>query len=75
MALSSDQKKFYDNALKVTREELLDFDNQIEAELAKVKDTIAELQDAKKASLQMHEAACRRLGVPNEFAEEESGES
>lgn len=70
MALTEKQKKFYEDALKQTREEIKEIDAQIEAELAKVKERLAELQEAKKAALQMHAAACLRLGVKNEFEEE-----
>ncbi len=48
-----------------------DLDRQIEEELAKVKDRLAELQNAKKASRQMYDAACMRLGIANDLAEEE----
>lgn len=70
MSLSDKQKKFYQDALSQTREEIKDIDSQIEEELAKVKDRLASLQEAKKAALQMHSAACMRLGVNNEFEEE-----
>ena len=47
----------------------------IEEELAKVKDRLAELQNAKKASRQMYDAACMRLGVPNDLEAEEARDS
>jgi len=71
MSLTEDQRKFYENTLNVTREEIEELDNQIEAELAKVKDRLAELQAAKKAARQMYDAACLRLGIPNEMEGEE----
>lgn len=43
----------------------------IEEELAKVKDRLAELQNAKKASRQMYDAACMRLGLPNDLEAKE----
>lgn len=70
MALNDKQKKFYQDAFQQTKDEIKDIDSQIEAELAKVKERLAELQEAKKAALQMHAAACMRLGVKNEFEEE-----
>jgi hypothetical protein len=75
MTLSEEQRRFYENTLAVTRQEIEDLDNQIEAELAKVKDRLAELQSAKKASRQMYDAACLRLGVPNDLEAEEEGEA
>lgn len=71
MTLTDKQKKFYQDALEETKKEIKDLDNQIEEELAKVKERLNQLQEAKKAALQMHAAACMRLGVPNDFEEEE----
>jgi hypothetical protein len=71
MALTEQQRKFYENTLSVTKGEISDLDRMIEEELAKVKDRLAELQNAKKAARQMYDAACLRLGVPNDLAEEE----
>ncbi len=72
--LNDQQRKFYENTLQVTRQEVLDLKEEIEKELAKVKDRIAELQNAINASKQMYAAACSRLGVPNDLEEEEGGE-
>lgn len=74
MSLTDEQKAFYENTLTVTRQEIEELDEAIERELAKVKDTLAELQAAKKAARQMYDAACQRLGVPNELADEEGEE-
>lgn len=72
--LTDEQRKFYENTLVVTKQEIVDLDRQIEAELAKVKDRLSELQNAKKAARQMYDAACLRLGLPNELEEEEEEE-
>ncbi len=72
--LNDQQRKFYENTLQVTRQEVLDLKEEIEKELAKVKDRIAELQNAINASKQMYAAACSRLGVPNDLEEEEGAE-
>ena len=69
MTLSEDTRKFYEQSLQVTKQEVEDLDGQIAAELAKVKDRLTELQKAKKATLQMYAAACARLGVPNDLAD------
>lgn len=68
--MSDKQKKFYEDAHRQTKEEIKEIDSQIEDELAKVKERLAQLQEAKKAALQMHAATCMRLGVKNEFEEE-----
>jgi len=73
--LTDQQRKFYEGTLEVTRQEISDLKDQIEEELSKVKDRIADLQGALAASKQMYEAACNRLGIPNDLDDEESDES
>ncbi len=74
MALTDQQRSFYENTVSVTQTEIADLDRQIEEELAKVKDRLAELQSDKKAARAMYDAACKRLGIPNELEEEEDAE-
>ena len=71
--LTDAQKKFYEEALNTTKQEIQELENQIQEELAKVKQKIADLQAAQKAARQMYDAACQRLGIPNDL-EEEGGE-
>jgi hypothetical protein len=75
MSLSDQQRRFYENTLAVMTQEMEELDRQIEEELAKVKDRLAELQSAKKASRQMYDAACLRLGIANDLETEESQDS
>lgn len=76
MSLNDNQRKFYENIHSTTRQEMEELDRMIEEELAKVKDRLAELQNAKKAARQMYDAACMRLGIPNDLdAEEQAGEA
>ena len=76
MAVITDQqRRFYETTLQVTKQEISDLKDGIEEELAKVKDRIAELQNAINASKQMYAAACSRLGVANDMDEDEGGES
>ena len=70
--LTDDQRSFYEDARERTKSEIEDFQGRIDAELAKVKEKIADLQNGVKAARQMYEAACLMLGEPNEFDEEES---
>ena len=72
--LTDQQRKFYETTLEITRAEISELKDQIEEELSKVKDRIAELQTAINASKQMYAAACARLGVPNDLDDEEGGE-
>lgn len=75
MSLSDQQRQFYENTLNIVKGEIDELDRQIEEELAKVKDRLAELQNAKKASRQMYDAACLRLGVPNELEGDDDDDS
>jgi butyrate kinase len=70
--LTEQQRKFYEETLKVTKQEIADLENQIQEELQRVKQRIAELQAAQKAARQMYDAACQRLGIPNDLEESQS---
>lgn len=72
MSLTPDQKKFYENTLQVTKKEIAELEELIQQELAKVKDRLAELQNAQKAARQMYDAACMRLGIANDLEEAEA---
>jgi signal transduction histidine kinase len=71
-SLSDSQKKFYEEALQQTKKEIQEIEGQIQEELAKVKQKIADLQSGQKAARQMYDAACQRLGIPNDLEEEQS---
>jgi ElaB/YqjD/DUF883 family membrane-anchored ribosome-binding protein len=73
--ITDQQRKFYETTLQVTKQEISDLKDQIEEELAKVKDRIAELQNAINASKQMYAAACSRLAIHNDMEDDEAGES
>lgn len=72
MTLSDAQKKFYEDVLKQTKIEIEELENSIQEELAAVKQKIADLQGGQKAARQMYDAACLRLGIPNDLEEESS---
>lgn len=71
MSLTDQQRQFYENTRNVTKSEIDELDRQIEEELAKVKDRLAELQSAKKAARQMYDASCLRLGLPNDLEDQD----
>jgi hypothetical protein len=75
MSLTDQQRKSYEHTLELAKQDMEELDRLIEEELAKVKDRLAELQNAKKASRQMYDAACMRLGVPNDLEAEEGRSS
>ena len=71
--LTDSQKKFYEEALKQTKVEIQELESQIQEELSRVKQKIADLQAGQKAARQMYDAACLRLGIPNDLEAEEEG--
>jgi hypothetical protein len=71
MNLSDEQRKFYENTLKVTRMEIDEMEAKIQEELSRVKERLADLQNAQKAARQMYAAACSRLGLPNDMEDSE----
>jgi hypothetical protein len=73
MGLSKDQTELYERTLEMTRRQIADLNAQIEEELARVKERLAELQNAKNAALQVYDGACKMLGVENELDKEEEG--
>jgi hypothetical protein len=70
--LTESQKKFYEEALQQTKAEVQDLEGLIQVELGKVKEKIADLQNAQKAARQMYDAACQRLGIPNDLESDDA---
>ena len=71
MALSKEQAQFYQQMLDMTRKQIGDLNAQIEEELAKVKERLAELQNSKNAAKQIYDGACKILGVENDLEKED----
>jgi hypothetical protein len=61
--LTEQQKQKYEVTRQMAKEELEVLDKEISAELARVKDKLLELQQAKKAVKQIHDGACARMGI------------
>ncbi len=61
--LTEQQKQKFENARQMAKEELEQLDREINAELAKVKERLLELQQAKKAVKQIYDGACARMGI------------
>ena len=61
--LTEQQKQKYDVTRQMAKEELEQLDKEINAELARAKERLLELQQAKKAVKQIYDGACARLGI------------
>ncbi len=72
MSLSQEQDGFYRQMLAVTRRQLDDLNEQIEDELAKVRDRLSMLQNQKEAAKQIYDGACRMLGIENDLEQVEA---
>jgi ElaB/YqjD/DUF883 family membrane-anchored ribosome-binding protein len=72
MALSKEQTEFFQTTLDMTKKQIGELNGQIEEELSKVKERLAELQNAKNAAKQIYDGACKILGVENDLDEEDA---
>ena len=61
--LTEQQKQKFEMTRQMAKEELEQLDKEISTELAKVKDKLLELQQAKKAVKQIYDGACSRMGI------------
>ena len=71
--LGDDNRTFFESTLKEAKKQIEIIDAKIEEELARVKETINQLQEQKKAVRQIYDGASVMLGVKNEFDEEDEG--
>ncbi len=62
--LTEEQKKRYEDTLGLAREELEHLDKELVAEVARAKQRLHDLQEAKKAVRLIYDGACARLGLP-----------
>ena len=61
--LTEQQKHKFEVTRQMAKEEMEALDREISSELAKVKDKLLELQQAKKAVKQIYDGACARMGI------------
>ena len=59
----------------MTRKQIDDLNAQIEEELAKVKERLAELQAKKNAAKQIYDGACKILGIENDLEKADEPEA
>ena len=61
--LTDIQRQKFDTARQMAKEELDQLDREINNELARVKERLLELQQAKRAVKQIYDGACARMGI------------
>jgi ElaB/YqjD/DUF883 family membrane-anchored ribosome-binding protein len=67
MSLTDEQAQFYRQTLEMAKKGIEELNVQIEEELAKVKDRLADLQAKKNAAKQIYDGACKILGIENDL--------
>ncbi len=75
MSLTDEQALFYRQTLDITKKSIEELNAQIEEELAKVKDRLADLQAKKNAAKQIYDGACKILGVENDLEKTDEPEA
>jgi len=75
MSLTDEQSQFYRQTLEMTKKGIEELNVQIEEELAKVKDRLADLQAKKNAAKQIYDGACKILGIENDLDKSEEAEA
>jgi hypothetical protein len=65
--LNDDQKRRYEETLELARQELDQLDRELAAEIARAKERLQELQEAKKAVKLIYDGACARLGEKSDL--------
>ena len=73
MPLSEEADRTYRRTLEVAQRQLEEIDEQIERELAMVRERLADLQEKRRAALQMYDAACTMLGIESGPRSDEEG--
>lgn len=71
MALSKDQEEIYKKAMEAAKKELDSVDENMQEEIQKARQRLAELQDSKKQLRQVYEGTAQLLGLEIEPEEDE----
>jgi hypothetical protein len=72
--IGEENRTFFENTLEEAKKQIEIIDAKIEEELARVKETINQLQEDKKALRQIYDGAALMLGTKNEFEGEDEAE-
>jgi vacuolar-type H+-ATPase subunit I/STV1 len=71
ITMDENRRSKFESLLTETREEIGRIEEQIQEELAAVKERLAGLQNEKKAQLTIYGGYCQLLGVPNDLEDDE----
>jgi len=70
MNISKDQEELYKKTLEDVRAQLAAIDGEVEKELQRVRQTLAQLQEQKKSLKMVYEGIAKLLGIESDLEEE-----
>jgi hypothetical protein len=73
--LSAERAKFYQNIVDTCKAEYKSINTEIERIVNEAREQVGEFERDKEAALMVYAGACRRLGIENEYEQEEEGET
>ncbi|MGB4704534.1 MAG: hypothetical protein WBI18_05600 [Candidatus Saccharicenans sp.] len=70
MSLSKEQEELYKKTLEDVRAQLAAIDSEVEKELQRVRQTLAQLQEQKKSLKMVYEGIAKLLGIESDLEED-----
>ncbi|MBC7360708.1 MAG: hypothetical protein H5U06_00230 [Candidatus Aminicenantes bacterium] len=70
MGISKEQEELYKKTLEDVRSQLAAIDAEVEKELQRVRQTLAQLQEQKKSLKMVYDGIAKLLGIENDLEEE-----
>ena len=75
MKVNKEQEDLYKKTMESAKKELEDMDSQMEQELQKIREKLAQMQESKKYYKQIYEGAAHLLGIEVETDDNGDGEA
>ncbi|MBC7349751.1 MAG: hypothetical protein H5U05_07240 [Candidatus Aminicenantes bacterium] len=70
MSISKEQEELYKKTLEDVRAQLAAIDGEVEKELQRVRQTLAQLQEQKKSLKMVYEGIAKLLGIESDLEED-----
>lgn len=75
MSISKEQEELYKKTLEDVRAQLAAIDGEVEKELQRVRQTLAQLQEQKKSLKMVYEGIAKLLGIESDLEEDSTDTS
>jgi len=72
MAISKEQEELYKKTMEDVKTQLASIDAEVEKELQRVRQTLAQLQEQKKSLKMVYDGIAKLLGIESDLEEESS---